>query len=595
MHEPARRTWPQITGCAVLLMVFVILSWLGVHDKSATIDEPLHAIAGVRAMEMGDFLMNTEDPPLWKYWAMLDQPAHALRPNPATSDLDPASGGFLIATKLLYQTPGNDGAAFINRSRAMMLVLGALLGCCIAAWSWQLAGAAGALVATALYALDPNFLAHAPLVKNDVAISLVLTCIAWATWSVGKSLRWWNALLLMLLCAAAVTVKFSGLIAGPMAAILLLLRAISSQPWAIFGSPGLARTSRILVAGGLCLIFLLFSGLTIWACYRFRFQPAADADAALDLTAQVMQLKRNNFYEANGFYPTQAQIESVSTPLFARTIVFMHDHRLLPQSYLFGALLTRAAAVVRPSYLMGETSMTGWWYYFPIAMLSKTPLATLAAVLIAVFASIKLKQITDSWTCLCLMVPLALYGGSALLTNLNLGIRHILPIYPFLYVLIGLIAAKARLRWPRQFKPAACILAAALVVEVAASFPYYISFFNVLARPHRLTLLSDSNFDWGQDLPAVARWQAAHPDEQLHLAYWGPADPAFYKIRYLPMPGGFAPATQAVEPATTQPMSSVAMISATLLQTSSDYRMLRGRTPDEVIGDSIFLYRLPPD
>jgi hypothetical protein len=136
-----------------------------------------------------------------------------------------------------------------------------------------------------------------------------------------------------------------------------------------------------------------------------------------------------------------------------------------------------------------------------------------------------------------------------------------------------------------------------LAIATLAAFPDYLAFFNVASGGERggLHLLSDSNLDWGQDLPQLAAWQAAHPDRKLYLSYFGTVDPAHYGIRYTNLPGGYALGPPPAEPR--EP--GVIAISATNLQGvfSQDvreyYEQLRGVEPFDVLGGTIYLYEWP--
>jgi hypothetical protein len=186
---------------------------------------------------------------------------------------------------------------------------------------------------------------------------------------------------------------------------------------------------------------------------------------------------------------------------------------------------------------------------------------------------------------------------SAMTSNLNLGLRHVLPIYPFIYVLIGVASTRFAQRSVRWFMRVAIPLGVVLIIETVSAYPHYISFFNVAARPHRLHLLSDSNFDWGQDLTYVAEWQRRHPTTALYLGYMGGVDPAFYGIEYVNIPGGFMLNPNAQWPPTS---SGAVAISATLLQGVNCpsqcielYAPFRARRPREIIGDTIYVYDWP--
>jgi hypothetical protein len=291
------------------------------------------------------------------------------------------------------------------------------------------------------------------------------------------------------------------------------------------------------------------------------------------------------------------------------------EHHLLPEAWLNGLLFIYAGTLRRPSFLMGSYSDTGWWYYYPLVMLFKTPLATLGAIVLSA-ALLSLRRSTGvspvseppgtggtpvlhehrAWLLLCVALPPLLYGLMAITTPAAAGLRHVLPIYPFLFIMVGLAAARV---WSsRLARMAIVVIAIVLAAETLSAFPDYIAFFNRAAGGERggIRLLSDSNLDWGQDLPLLAEWQRAHPDLKLYLCYFGTADPAHYGVRYVNLPGGYALGPQPQTP--DEP--GVIAISATDLQGvhSADirryYDRLRQAEPREVLGGTIYLFDWPP-
>jgi hypothetical protein len=209
--------------------------------------------------------------------------------------------------------------------------------------------------------------------------------------------------------------------------------------------------------------------------------------------------------------------------------------------------------LIRSAYLLGHTRIIGWWYYFPAAFLFKTPTATLLAILfvpIGLFATRKLAEkpsdvseprLTPMWSVIAVALAPLVYFGAALTTNLNLGLRHILPVYPFIFIALGTGFAAIVRRRPMPAKLIGGAIALLLLVETAAAYPNYLAFFNFPSGGSRggLRLLGDSNLDWGQDLPALANWQQHHPGTPLYFAYFGTADPSAYHLDYTNLIGGY--------------------------------------------------------
>ncbi len=225
--------------CVCFLGLFWLLAWWGVRGRSATYDEVFHAPAAWMHARYNDFRINPEDPPLWHYWASLPHWAA-----PPIVDTNTASWRAMPqdvmqqwrwSAETLYRTPGNDADAFVNKSRAMMLMAGLALGALIAWWSWQIGGGLAALAAIFVFALDPNFLAHAPLVKNDVTFTLALVAFVFSIWWLGLKVTLPRAITVGLLCGVGLCVKFSALIFGPLTLLLLLGRALLPNAWPFFG------------------------------------------------------------------------------------------------------------------------------------------------------------------------------------------------------------------------------------------------------------------------------------------------------------------------------------------------------------------------
>jgi hypothetical protein len=607
-----------IITCAVLLIAFATIAWTSVTTKSPTFDEPYHAMSAWVSLWHGDFRIDCEDPPLWKYWLTLANGRDAISAD-FTSPLWSAIPQHLQkqwfwCDKTLYGTHGNDAKGFIQRGRAMMLVWGIILGALIAWWAWHIKGAVAGVVAMALFALDPNFLAHSALVKNDVVFSLAMLALVYMLWRAGRNLRWFQPIVIGVLCGILLTVKFSGVLAVMFVPVMLGLRALMPWPWRILGKERTTIRGRIVTAAAVSVFAGLIGFANIWAVYDFRFSPAPDPAVRLN-TDELTQMAATNEIMAaqNGVPPTADEPLAAKPSAFVRTLRFAEVHHLLPQAWLAGLLFTYQSALIRPAFLCGQISLTGWWYYFPLAMAVKTPMATIAAALLATVVAIiaitkrGIGSSDSRWTVYCLAIPAAIYLASAMRSNLNIGVRHVLPVYPLVFIAVGCAAAYAWNHWWRSTRIVIGALGLALMCESLSIFPDYLSFFNAGAGGSAggFHLLGDSNLDWGQDLKLLAKWQRENPGRLLYLSYFGAADPAYYGVRYVPLRGGYL---YDVNP-TIPTVPGVIAVSVNNLQglsmarpdvTPEDrmffeqfYRRLAARPPKEILGGSIYLYDWP--
>jgi 4-amino-4-deoxy-L-arabinose transferase-like glycosyltransferase len=589
----SKRGGIAIAVIAMLLGVFACNAWLAVRGKCATADEPLHLMGAYMQAHFRDFRIDDRDPPLWLRWAMLPVPAEMLK-------VDTKSKAWQLIPKehwhdwewsvaTLYRTKGNDADAVLTRARAMMLVV-AMAGMGLTAWwSWRLGGAAAAVIATAMLAFDPNFLAHAALMKNDVALTFALLWVMAALWRLGSGITVWRAINLVLAVAVCVNVKFSGLLCAGLVPVGLLVWAVLEKPY----------RKRIAVALGLCMLIGATTYLSIWACYGFRFAPTNDPAVRLRMSPIVeLVAEREIQLRHPHVAATREEHKAWKPGAFVRAVLWAEERQLFPQAWLHGLLYTYQSTINYPSFLLGKYSESGWWYYFPVVLLCKTPVGILLLLVMGVAVGTSRLHRQDAramWDVFCLALPIVVYGWSALRTNTNLGVRHILPVVPFLYIACAVaLSAAMRTRWVRVLTP---LLLLAVAVETLASFPNYLPFFNVATRSKRLELLSDSNIDWGQELPLLKQWQKKHPKEKLYLCYFGMVDPSYYGIRYTGLRGTFV---LDGEPKVEEPVEpGVIAISAnhlqgTFLSPNFDlYARYRKMKPIAVLGGSIYLFDYP--
>jgi len=204
-----------------------------------------------------------------------------------------------------------------------------------------------------------------------------------------------------------------------------------------------------------------------------------------------------------------------------------------PKKFLAGLLEQQEASVMpQHQFLLGEVSHTGWWYYFVVAFLLKTPIPILVLLGFAAYAAVRR---FDRRACLFLFVPVVFFFTVfSLGTRVNTGLRYLLPIFPLLFVLLGALMRQAGP--PRLTRPAYLFGIAALmiwhVVATAVTFPHYLAYFNEFAGGEGERHLLDSNCDWGQDHITLRRFMRQEGIEEVHLATLGRVDPAVYGVEY---------------------------------------------------------------
>jgi hypothetical protein len=489
--------------------------------------------------------------------------------------------------------------------------------------------------------------------KNDVASALTMLGLVTSTWAAGQVLTLPRVLALGVWSGIALSVKFNAPLTIGSSVILLLTRALLPWPWFIgctsrTASPCVSRLRRTGPAAATVAGMALMTYGILWLSYGLRFAPSPAPGVALNIP-KAIYWSVTEHWKAQHPEPTsdtRASIQELENapPPIARFARWANESRALPQSFLAGLLYMFSISQTRVAFLCGQYPTRGTWWFFPFVMLVKTPLTTLAALAGAAILALCMLPARDgraakklfqngsaegvargntarpgrhrpaprgcditsnrqvaaglpkTWARLCLALPVLIYLGAAMASSLNLGIRHVLPVFPLLFAGVGLVMASA---WDRRRVPALAgglLVIFGLAVETGLAYPNYIPFFNAFAGGDRggLRLLSDSNLDWGQDLPLLAEWQQDHPGVKLYLAYFGTAVPENFGIHYTKLIDGYS----------NQPINSpgVIAISATTLQGTYSERLvarpywsvLWTLKPFEVLGGSIYLFHVPP-
>jgi hypothetical protein len=487
-----------------LLWLYFFLALHSMVWDSPTMDEQNHLARGAAYLMTGDPRLSVEHPPLVNTWSALllpTQPGFRVPLEHSSWNREPASVfWYFFADEFLWQANRTHVSQIIFLGRMQMVWLGLLLGLIGYLWAGRMWGGkiAPFLLMVALL-FDPNLLAHTRYITTDMGGTVFVflaTAVFWYWWHKPYNRANWGqgVLLFALVMGLAFTSKLLSLVFVFIWFLLALLplyegEGQGTRPW-------LWRTTQFLTAGFLSIV-------VVWLVYGLEWGYFLFIDERL--------IWLNTF---TGPMPTfWSGVERI-------------------------ALLSGGG---RPSFLLGQFSTEGFWYYFPVLFLVKTPLLLLVGG--GVTAVVFLYQPTTRRRTLFLLLPILLYFAISLTSALNIGYRHLLPILPFLYLLLAGGAnalheylPQSRLR--QRFLPLASLL---LLLPALLIHPHYLSYFNLLAggpsNGHNIAI--DSNIDWGQDLLRLRAWLAQEglADVPIKLAWFGTADPAYYGLNYEPLPG----------------------------------------------------------
>jgi hypothetical protein len=247
--------------------------------------------------------------------------------------------------------------------------------------------------------------------------------------------------------------------------------------------------------------------------------------------------------------------------------------------------------------LFGHTSDTGFWYFFPVAIALKTPIAFDLLGLLSL-RGLLVKGVGARRALASPLRALALgfvaYLAVLMRSNLEIGVRYALPLMPLVAIAVGVGLARVWERATRELRALIAVLVVASAGSALAHYPWFLSYVTEwVPSDSARTAMVDSNLDWGQGLLALRDFIRDEHADGVYLAYFGSALPEGYGIPYAPLPS-WSPLPP--QPPPPKPYEWV-VVSTTLLEglyeQGDPFRQLRERRPDRVIGGSLFVYRYP--
>jgi 4-amino-4-deoxy-L-arabinose transferase-like glycosyltransferase len=459
----------------------------------------VHILSGYLDVALQNGIVNIEHPPLMKLLAGLALAALPLPPPPERVPMGIAFTDYGHA--FLFDGPVSPDAIAAAARAPFLLLLALLLGT-VFFWARARYGSGAALLAVALLAFDPNLIAHAGIVHTDLgaALTVLAAVLAWDNVRRAPSLQ---ALLgAAVALGIALVTKFSAVYIVP---IFLLQGLLAARRGARPGAAVARMLGRLALVGAGALVVVL----GVYSIVTARMDLADQRQVIHEMVA---------LRGAPGLSRVVEAIAGVCPPL---------GH------YLGGlASVARQNAVGGGvNYFFGRVSVTGFPFYFFVAFLFKSALAFLVVSSVALFALARDPESREDAP--LLLLPVGVLFLASIGSSYNIGIRHMLPVYPFLALAAAGAFARARRRAKekpgRSARALVWVLAALPVVsavELARIHPYELSYFNPLAGGPEggRRYLSDSNVDWGLDLKRLAARAREAGGAPPTVAYFGGDD-----------------------------------------------------------------------
>lgn len=551
-------SYKRAIAVSFFLFLFLIQASSVALKKSNTWDEPAHIMAGYAYLADGlDYLSPLNHPAFGRLLlAVFPKAFLDLSFDPSVKPEGAKDSDFFpYSLKFLYENRA-PGGTVLFLSRLSNIITGLILGIYIFVWSSELWGAAGGYLSLFFYALSPNIIAHSSLATTDIPITAFFFISVFYLYRISvKGITPLSTVACGIFLALAFTSKHTALLLLP----LVLASFISSL-----------KKGPPLKAASYYLILFAIVYLAVWGIYGFRY------------------------HSGSPYYQPLPWVK-FSASSYAPVFDLLRKMRILPEAYLYSiAGVIFGASGGKAAFLMGDYSSAGWWYYFLVAFLIKTPVPTIlfltASVVYGLSGRVSREKV------LFLLLPALLVFAAFSLQKVDIGLRHVLPAYPFIFTLIGFVPS---IKTP-SIRPAKAVFYTCCVwymYSAASIYPDELAYFNeFIGGPEKgYKYLVDSNLDWGQDLKGLKDYMTANKIGSIKLAYFGFSDPKYFGIDYEYLPSYVIPGAKNVR--NEVPLKGYFAISATMLQgvylaDRNTYRVFKELRPVDTIGYSIFIYKI---
>jgi hypothetical protein len=559
-----------IAAVAGLLLIHYALAAHSLSLENPTVDEVVHMPAGVSYWQKGTFRLYHHNPPLVKLVAALpvvwSQPnTDLLYQSNAWRSRDPSQATF---AELFTRFNADRYFELFQRARLSMPLFSIIGGLAVFAWSRRLYGAWGGLLSLALWVFCPNILAHARLITSDLGSTALGVAATYLFWRYLHHPGRRSAAIAGIALGFAQLTKFSMLLLFVVWPFLWLARLLLTVPKpdrracivqsAMHGVLIVATSILVIDAG------YLFEGVGI-PVGDFEFgsksltrpvRPGMDRPRSKNLLLEATWQFRINRFRGSwlGRIPCplpehymlgfdEQKIETEGLPRRFARAVSIADEADRARAIEQERSIPESSAEVKdgyPVYLNGELRREGgWWYYYLCALAYKVPEGTWFLIILALASLRLVRRSSAEWAdeIALAAVPVVVLVAMSWLTDINLGLRYVLAVFPYLFIAAGrLVPLASGLAGPRKWVMAILVVAplGSTMAATAQIHPHYLAYFNWASggpdqAPARLI---DSNLDWGQDLIALQKWwKETIPGQRLGFAYFGQINPSIFKLR----------------------------------------------------------------
>ncbi len=587
----------------LLLTLVFFLALFSMKGDSLTMDEVAHLPAGYSYLTQKDYRLNPEHPPLLKDLAAF--PLLFVKGIKFPSDIkdwkEDVNGQWGFGYHFLYHM-GNPADKIIFWGRIPMILLLIFCGFFVFKFARDFFDEKVAILALFFFSFSPTFLAHGRLVTTDVGAAFGIVLATYFFLKALKEPTKKNIILAGVSLGIAELLKFSLILLPPLFVILGIIWALVFKNW----------KTPLKVLGSSFLIWILI----VWIVYfyhTFNYPPQRqlrDTQFLLSTFSGGPSTIKDTCLRPKSLEKAKRCLAEITIFLSDKPIIRALAH------YALGLLMVfQRAAGGHTTYFLGEVSASGWKIYFPFVYLIKEPLAFhLLTILVLIYFALKIKEpfyrrtfgrlknfIKENFEIFSMICFILLYWAVSLKSHLNIGVRHLLPVFPFTMILVSKGTILALEDFKGKLKTVALSFLTILLVWQAISilkiYPHFLSYANeIVGGPDNLYLYTvNSNLDWGQDLKRLKKWVDEKKIEKIYVDYFGGGDAKYYlKEKFLPWWGTRNPKEM--------PKGSWLAVSATFLQGGRGlphpgfnqpwgyYLWLNKYKPKAKIGYSIFVY-----